>query len=116
MCCKNWVYLRVSCNISPMIPQIIETLKSNEFQDLISDISETTLDAFLENGILKDIPFFGFIFKGKNLLVTVQDRLLAKKLVKFLFQLSDTTADERNALIDKINSDHNYKVKIGEKI
>lgn len=99
-----------------MQPKIIDTLKSNEFQELISDISETTVDALLEDGIIKELPIFGLLFKGKNLITTIQDRLLSKKLLKFLSQLSETTLEERHQQINKIDNDNKYKIKIGEKI
>lgn len=99
-----------------MQSSITETIKSTNFQDLISDISETTIDAFLDEGLVKDIPVFGFIFKSRNLVSTIQDKLFSKKLLKFLKQLTDTTPEERVQQIEKIEKNKDYKIKIGEKI
>jgi len=95
---------------------INKLLLSNEFQDLLSDISETTLDSILEDGILKDVPIFGILFKSKNLYSTIQDKLFAKKLFKFLKQLEATELEQRQKLIEKINTDKKYRISVGEKI
>lgn len=99
-----------------MNPKIVETLKSREFQDMIVDISETTLDSFFEDDIIKDIPIFGLLFKGKNFISTIQDKLFLKKLLKFLKQLEDTTPEERREQINEIEQNPRYKTKIGEKL
>ena len=69
---------------------------------MIVDISETALDSFLEDDITKDFPIFGLLFKGKNLISTIQDKLFLKKLLKFLKQLEDTTPEERREQINEI--------------
>ena len=99
-----------------MKPNITDTLKSNEFQDLVIDLSETTIDAFLEDGIIKDIPIFGLLFKSKNFISTIQDKLFAKKLFKFLKQLENTTPEQRIEQINKIEQDEKYRISVGEKL
>ncbi len=99
-----------------MHSSITDTLKSNEFHDLISDISETTIDSFLEEGILKDLPILGLFFKGKNLVSTIQDKLLTKKILFFLKQLNETSLDERISHITKIDNSKKYRITVGEKL
>ncbi|HFK5521269.1 hypothetical protein CMU85_10105 [Elizabethkingia anophelis] len=96
--------------------QISETIKNNKFQDLISDVSEVILDNFLEDGLIKDIPIFGLIFKSKNLYSSIQDKLFAKKLFTFLKQLNETSNEQRLNQIVKIDSDASYKLRVGEKL
>ena len=99
-----------------MTPNIIGTLKSYELQDLVVDLSETTIDTFLEDGIIKDIPIFGMLFKSKNLISTIQDKLFVKKLFKFLKQLENTTPEQRINQINKIEQDEKYRISVGEKL
>ncbi|MGV3589433.1 MAG: hypothetical protein ACO1OF_20670 [Adhaeribacter sp.] len=99
-----------------MKPNILDTLRSNEFQDLVVDLSETTIDTFLEDGIIKDIPILGALFKSKNLISTIQDRLFVKKLFKFLKQLENTTSEQRIIQINKIEQDEKYRISVGEKL
>ena len=47
-----------------MNPQIIETIKSPDLIEIISDTSEVIIDSFLESGIIKDIPLIGTLYKG----------------------------------------------------
>jgi len=97
-------------------PNIIGTLKSYELQDLVVDLSETTIDTFLEDGIIKDIPICGMLFKSKNLISTIQDKLFVKKLFKFLKQLENTTPEQRINQINKIEQDEKYRISVGEKL
>lgn len=39
-----------------MKKELTEILKNNNLQNLMSDISELTLYAFLKDGLIKDIP------------------------------------------------------------
>lgn len=66
-----------------MSPQIIETIKDPNFIEIISNTSEVVFDAFLEDGIIKDIPLIGTLYKGINLVSSIQDRLFTKKLYFF---------------------------------
>ncbi|MDV3873368.1 hypothetical protein CMT47_19550 [Elizabethkingia anophelis] len=96
--------------------QVSEVLKNEKFQDLISDLSETVIDSFLNDGFIKDIPIFGILFKSKNLYSSIQDRLFTKKLFTFLKQLNEIPNGQRLKQIEKIDSDINYKLKVGEKL
>ncbi|KPH13764.1 hypothetical protein [Chryseobacterium sp. ERMR1:04] len=99
-----------------MKSELIQIIKSKDFNDLISDINEIILDSILDDGLAKDIPIFSIFFKGKNLLNTIQDKLFIKKLFTFLKELEQTSAEDRKKETEKIDNDPSYKTKVGEKL
>lgn len=99
-----------------MKKELTEILKDNNLKGLMSDVSELTLDAFLKDGLIKDIPIFGLIANVINFSNTIQERLYAKKMLTFLKQLENTTILDRQEEIDKIDNNPKYKTKVGEKI
>lgn len=99
-----------------MKSELIQIIKSKDFNDLISDINETVLDSILDDSLLKDIPIFGLLFKSKNLISTIQDKFFIKKLFTFLKQLEQTPTEDRQKETEKIDNDPNYKTKVGEKL
>jgi hypothetical protein len=95
---------------------ISETIKDDKFQDVIVDLSETTLDSLLKDGTLKDLPIIGALFGIAKTTLTVQDKLFTKKLMVFLLQLQKTSNESRKKQIEKIEKDSEYKTKVGEKL
>ncbi|MCF2217955.1 hypothetical protein H9Q08_01390 [Chryseobacterium sp. PS-8] len=99
-----------------MKSELTQIIKSKDFNDLISDVNETILDSILDDSVLKDIPIFGLLFKGKNLISTIQDKFFIKKLFTFLKQLEQTSNEDRKRETEKIDNDPNYRTKVGEKL
>jgi hypothetical protein len=95
---------------------LTETIKDDKFQDVIVDLSETTLDSLLKDGTLKDLPIIGALFGIAKTTLTVQDKLFTKKLMVFLLQLQKTSNESRKKQIEKIEKDSEYKTKVGEKL
>ena len=84
--------------------ELNQLVKNEKFQDLLGDLSETILDSILEDEIIKDIPIFGLIFKGRNLHATIQDKFFTKKLLTFLLEIKDISQLQRIEQIEKIES------------
>ena len=95
---------------------LTETIKDDKFQDVLVDISETTLDSLLKDGALKDFPIIGVFFGLAKTTLTIQDKLFTKKLIVFLLQLKKTSNESRKKQIEKIENDPEYKTKVGEKL
>jgi len=96
--------------------KLTETIKDNNFQDVIKDLGETAIDAVLNEGVLKEIPILGSILGLGRATMSIQDKLFTKKLLAFLLQLKNTDVDSRKVQIEKIDTDPNYKTKVGEKL
>jgi hypothetical protein len=95
---------------------LTETIKDDNFQGVITDLGETALDAVLDEGVLKEIPLIGSIFGLAKATMSIQDKLFTKKILTFLLQLKNTDPDSRKKQIEKIDSDPEYKTKVGEKL
>lgn len=96
--------------------ELTDAIKSENFQELIGEIGESVMDNFLDDEILKDIPLVGLLFKMKNVVTTIQDKLFAKKLLSFLKELENVPIEKRYEQINKIDSNSEYKTKVGEKL
>ena len=93
---------------------LITTIKNPDTIDLLSDYSELGLDSILEEGVLKDVPFFGTIIKVFKAGSKIKEGIFVKKMVKFLVELTNTDIKKRVEQIDKIENDPKYKQKVGE--
>ena len=64
--------------------KLTETIKDDNFQDLIMDLGETAIDAVLDEGVLKEIPILGSFLGVARATMSIQDKLFTKKLLTFL--------------------------------
>jgi len=56
----------------------------DEIISLISDFGEFTLDYFIQDGIIKDLPIVGSIFSMVKVSLDVRDRIFAEKIKSFI--------------------------------
>lgn len=76
-------------------------IEYNDFDDLI----EFGVDLFLNDGVLKDIPFVNLIYGSLKTGATIRDTLFKRKLLNFLSSVGDTEA----ARISIFNKMHEKK-------
>lgn len=93
-----------------------ETLKDSDLQNITTDLAETFSDVLLEDGILKDIPIIGTIIGLTKAAISLNDRLLIKKLIYFISEFNDTDKEKRKKLILEIDKSEKEKIKVGEKL
>jgi hypothetical protein len=95
---------------------LTETIKDDNFRELIANFGETALDSVLDEGVLREIPLVSSLFGLAKATISIQDKLFTKKILTFLLQLKNTDTDSRRKQIEKIDSDPAYKTKVGEKL
>jgi hypothetical protein len=95
---------------------LIETIKSPDLEDLAQDFGEVALDSILKDGILKDIPVVSSIVGVAKAAISIRDKLLVKKLLHFLHELSDTTEEERRNFLQEFEKDPKEQRKVGENL
>ncbi|MEK7818448.1 MAG: hypothetical protein AAB255_01495 [Bacteroidota bacterium] len=95
---------------------LTETIKDDNFQDVITDLGETAIDAILDEGVVRNIPLLGSFFGLAKATMSIQDKLFTKKILHFLVELKNTDPDSRKEQIEKIDTDPKYKTKVGEKL
>lgn len=94
---------------------LLNVLKSDQIKEITKDLTEVTIDAFFNDGILKDIPIVGTFFNLYNLSQNISNSFFTKKILKFLFELSSISNKERLNFIEQLDNE-NESAKIGEKI
>jgi hypothetical protein len=95
---------------------MMKTISSSEIPTITKDMMEVTLDAILQNGILKDIPVISTITGITKTILSIRDQFLVKKILSFLFELQDITDKEREKFIHDMDNDTKYQQKIGESL
>ncbi len=91
--------------IRDVTTEIVETF-DNAFEkgnliDTFSQVGEFAVDQAIKNDVLKDIPVFGLLVSGYKTIANVKDYYLTRKVYRFLYNLQDTTPDERQKFSKK---------------
>lgn len=94
---------------------LASSIATESLADLLGNISETTLDATLESGLLRDIPVIGIIsgmFKAGR---DIRNSLYLRKIILFLKELSSLTQKQRAAFVEGFQAEddlHRFGVTI----
>lgn len=100
--------------------QGLTSIVSNELVqtsiDLGTDYSEMVIDNFIDDGILKEIPFVKTIYAIGKLSLSVRDRFFVKKLFVFLkeFHSGNLHVNKISNFKDKMKQDEKYRNKVTE--
>jgi len=95
---------------------LIETLGRSDLMSVLKDGGELALDSVLDAGLLRDIPVLGALHSIWKTGTTMRDLLFQRKLLRFLFELRELSADERQDMIRRLEHDHSYSQKVGESL
>ena len=94
---------------------LFESVKSEALTEITPEILETSLDAILDNEVLKDIPMVGLVFKSFGLYQKISEAFFLKKLLTFLHRVNEISFEERLNFVNKLESNDNTK-RAGEKL
>lgn len=95
---------------------LINEVIGDDLKDLLIESAEIALDSFLEDSILKEIPFFGSLFKTGKIIIGIRENIFAKKIYKFLIEIKDISQSERIKFINELEENNEFRQKVGEKI
>ncbi len=101
---------------SDLSSALSETLTNSDLEGITVELSEVLSDTFLEDGLIKDIPIIGTIWKLSKLGLTIKDRLFVKKLLFFISEVAHVPAKDRAEMISKIDRSGVFQIKVGEKL
>jgi hypothetical protein len=103
--------------MSESLPECIgdSIISCPEGKELLFDFTEFGIDQLLEDGLLKDIPWVGWIIKCKSVYTSISDRILLAKIARFLFALHSHSWEQRNEILERITSTDDRR-KIGEQV
>lgn len=92
---------------------LFDTLTDNSLE-LGIDLTELTIDQFIRNDFLKEIPFFSIFYKSIKTVQGIRDALFAMKVYKFIKEFEDVKKKEKENFLEKITSDQKEKIKVGQ--
>src|SRR5947208_15527036 len=95
---------------------VVESLATEAATEIAKEYAEIGLDAVLSEGLLKDIPVVNTVVALGKLGISINDRLLIKKLLAFLSNFQTVSAEDRTEMVRKLESDSAYGRKVGEHI
>ena len=93
--------------------QVVDIVKSDSVVSLGKEYLEIGIDAALDSGAFKDIPFVSTVVGLCSSYGTVKDHIFATKLIKFLNQFSEVPLHERMIMVEKLNEDDKFAGKAG---
>lgn len=82
--------------------------------DLPAEVLEFSIDQVLDEGLLKDIPFVGWIAKGISTADSISDVIFFNKIVRFLFALENVDPKVQEDCRAKMSVDSDYRRRVGE--
>lgn len=103
-------------SIKSISTSLTTTLKDSDLKGVTTEWSEVFLDTLLEDGIIKEIPIISTIIGIGKTGIKINEMLFLKKILYFISQVSDITAEEREKVISEIDESQKYRIKIGEKL
>ena len=95
---------------------LVKAIKSDAVKDVSKEYLELGLDSLLANDTLKSLSIVNTVVGICNFVGTVRDQVLAKKLLRFIYKLSELDTQERVRMLDKLNEDDKYAGKVGDAI
>ena len=103
-------------NIDKIQNDLTESLCSSKLKDLSVDVSELTIDSLMDDGLLKQIPVVKTILAIVETTQNISNYLFLKKILSFLSNVKGMSAKKRKKMIEAIDSDDDYKSKVGETV
>lgn len=92
---------RLADQTTNVVESFDETLEKSNLLDTFSQVGEFAIDQAIQNDLLKDIPVFGLLVSGYKTVVNIKDFNLTKKVFRFLYNLRDTTPEQRQKFVKK---------------
>ena len=93
---------------------LLSVIGSSGGKDLLKEAAEFTLDAVLDDGVVKNIPVVGTVAKLFRMCVGVQGYVFAKKVRRFLEELTTIPQEDRDHFARQIENDKKEQSRTAE--
>ncbi|MBW8367840.1 MAG: hypothetical protein K0M70_08285 [Arenimonas sp.] len=107
---------KLSSKIETIETSVLESAKSGALSELTFELGEVAIDTLLDDGLAREIPFFGMVVKAHDALNSFQEKLFAGKVYKFLKTISEVSQEDRERLIDQISKKKGGTIAAGTAI
>jgi hypothetical protein len=95
---------------------LIRSIADSDLSDVAIDTSEIILDSLVEDGVLKDIPIFGWALKALKAQRSIRDALFLKKVALFAKGARAVSGEKREEFKKRINDDKEHRKRVGESL
>ena len=95
---------------------MIESIANSDLKDVAVDIAEISLDSIMQDGIAKDIPIIGSLFKLYSAGKTISGKIFERKIVAFLIETEKTDKESKEKFYKELKADDGLKKRTGEVI
>lgn len=94
---------------------ILDSVGKDKLSDVLSDLAEIGLDHIFEDETIKQLPIIGSVASLVKAGFSIRDRLLARKILLFLKEVSIADQESREKFVQKISTAR-AKEKAGESL
>lgn len=94
---------------------LVVAIANSDVKSIGIDIAEISLDAFLKDGLAKDIPVVSWLFAGYKIYDTISDRILGKKILNFLSGVEEASQEKRQEFITSLEDPKKLQ-EVGEQL
>ena len=95
---------------------IVATVISPRLADVAKEYAEIGIDSVLTDGLLKDIPLLNTLVAVGRLGLSLNDRVFAKKIFRFLTSLSELSTSERQSMLDRLENEDSFRGEVGGRL
>ena len=93
---------------------LVESIETPEAINAASGLLEVALDALLDEGLARDIPVIGTVVALARTGAAIRDRILVKKILRFLTELGEVPERERARFGEKLRANPGHRREVGE--
>jgi hypothetical protein len=85
-------------------------------KEILTDLSEFTLDNILDNEVVKELPVVGTCVRLVRATRSVPDRIFARKVERFVFQLGRVSPEDKAKFRARLDSDADLRRRSGDAV
>ncbi len=99
--------------LDPLGRDVLNAVKSSALRDLFFDYAEVAIDVSTNAELLKDIPGVSSIRALFSAGSSISDKLLGRKIRKFLIALESISVGERVEMVSRLEADQSFGRSVG---
>jgi hypothetical protein len=81
---------------------LVDSVRSDSLRDLVLDAGEVAIDSLVNDGVARDIPFFGMMVRGYQSVISIREGIFTRKLYKFLREISKSSKEMRENIMQEV--------------
>lgn len=88
----------------------LEIINSDTFFSYLTEAGDSMIHLLSNSDVIDDVPIIGLITKLGKIGFGISNHLFEKKLYSFMFEIKDTTAEERNTFIKRLSKKEHSEI------